>query len=188
MSNKNQILLLVMLGTLIACFFFWNNRTGPLRQELANLEEIHEQERYQAEVRVRDGQHAQRQLNTLKAEVEANEARYDTLLATVPTRRDTGGLLDEVASLATGSGATLLELSPSEREQSFSDDINYLTAEVRVSGNYAQTIKFLTGVESLNRFADVSNVQISRRNDDWRDPTLNTALTLRIYLYRGAAR
>ena len=188
MNQKNQIILLVALATLIACFYFWNNRTGPLRQELANLQEVHEQERYQVEVRVRDGQHAERQLESLKEQVEADEARYQTLLETVPTRRDTGGLLDEIARLATSSGATLIELSPSDREQGFSDDINYLTAEVRVRGNYDQTVKFLTGVENLNRFADVSSVQMSRQNDDWRDPTLNTALTLRIYLYRGATR
>ena len=43
MNQKNQIILLVALATLIACFYFWNNRTGPLRQELANLQEVHEQ-------------------------------------------------------------------------------------------------------------------------------------------------
>lgn len=188
MSNKNQILLLVVLGTLIACFSFWNTRTGPLRQELATLKDVHEQEQYEAEVRVREGQLAQRQLATLKERVEADEARYQSLLETVPTRRDTGGLLDEIADLAATSGATLVELTPNDREENFSDDINFLTANVRATGNYGQTVKFLTGIENLNRFADVSNVEITRRNDDWRDPTLNTSLTLRIYLYRGAAR
>lgn len=186
MTNRNQILLLAVLVAAIAGFMFWNTRTAPLREELTYLKEDHETAQYEAEIRVRDGQRAERQYEQLRVKVEEAEAHYRSILDTVPTRRDVGGLLDEINTIAARSGATLTEVTPSDSEQNFSDDIRYITTDVTITGNYAQTIEFLTGLENLNRFADISETNITRRNDDWRDPTLNTSLKLRIYLYRGA--
>lgn len=188
MSNTNQILLLAVLGTAIACFLFWNNSTGPLRSELAGLQEVHEIEREAASQRVREGRRAEQEYETLKQTVEEAEARYQSILATVPTRRDTGGLLDELVELAESSGVELTEVTPNSQEQHFSDDIAYLTTTLMANGNYQQTTDFLRGVENLNRFADIASVNINRRNDDWRDPTLATEATLNIYIYRGGNR
>ena len=186
MKNSGNLGVLVLLLVLIGAVVFFNGTINPLRNELAVTRLLHADERIAADERVRRGQEAEARYADLERRIQEDERQYQSLLATLPTRRDAGALLGAIEDAASDSGARLTEITPDPTETPLSTDVVFTSVRLRAEGTYTQVRALLERLEALPRSARLTRVALNRQtNSDWRDPTLALEATLETYLYRS---
>lgn len=185
-ARTNNLGVLILLLALIATAIYFNTTINPLRENLTITQVLHEDERIAAEERIRRGREAEARFFDLQARIEREELQYQSILATLPTRRDTGELVHAIERAATSTGATLTTITPNPTETPVSTDIIFTTITIAADGTYDQLRAFLQRIEQLPRSALITRINLRRHTDtDWRNPTLTLELTLETYLYRS---
>ncbi len=186
MKPHNNLGVLLLLLVLIGVAFFFNTAINPLRADLETNRILHENERLAAEDRIRQGRQAEARYRELEQRIEQEERQYQAILATLPTRRDTGELVHAIEHAATTTGANLTAITPNPNETPLSADVVFTTANLTADGTYEQLRAFLERLETLPRSAQLTLITLRRHSDtDWRNPTLTLETTLETYLYRS---
>ncbi len=185
-GQARQLGILFLLAVLIGLAIFFQRTLNPLRADLQVTQELHAQEQAAAEQRIEEGQRAEARYDDLRLRIEQDEAQYRAILERLPTRRDSGRLVDAIDQAANDTGMRIREVSPGSEENPLNDDVAFTTLSVIARGPYDAAYDFLARLEALPRSTRLSRLQLRRDNTTtWNDPDLILEAQLEVYLYRG---
>lgn len=182
--RSNQVPTLVLLLILIGAALFWNMQLAPLRDELAFMREEHALEKRAAEERIRQGQIATAQHDELLERVEADEARYQAFLETLPTSTDAGELVNQITVAAAAAGVTITQILPNHQEEPLGNDVVANTTAITSTGPFAETHAFVKLIENLPRSSRLTQVEMNADRNEWNNPDITLTLALETHLYR----
>ena len=107
-------------------------------------------------------------LQALERQIPADKARLAVLDQAVPASADLRDVLNQLHTLATGTGCELTTVNPSQStsgssssSSSGSSPSHSITLSMTTTGNYAQLTSFLTGLARMPRSVVVDTVTIS---------------------------
>lgn len=122
-----------------------------------------------------------KQLEQLQQELDQRQLFISRLSRRIPSDRDTHEVLQRVAVLAKAASLTVNELNPGETVM----HETYLEQPflLNVSGPYSGLFDFLNGLDQEERLFTVSNVMLSKQNEQ-NEGFIKGTLKLSVYVFR----
>lgn len=108
-------------------------------------------------------------LQALEREIPADQAKLTRYTAAIPNTPQLAGAIHQIQAVASSAGVTMSSLSPSGPPTAVNGSVNAqklngvpsLSFSIAVSGTYPQLMRFLTGLDSMQRTLVVNNLSLS---------------------------
>ncbi|KGQ21052.2 type IV pilus inner membrane component PilO [Thermus filiformis] len=166
-----SILLVALLG--LAWYYFL---ITPMREEIARVQS----EIDQLTLERNRGLQAQRALPELRAALAQLQAERAAFLRALPPEERLYAVLNELSQEALRSGVVLKSFTRSPTSAPV-PEVRAVSLALQLEAPFPETYAFLRRLEGLSRFSTVSGLNLSVAGQDL-NPTLNTSLTLTLYM------
>lgn len=179
--RQRDVALIVLVLVVVAAGLWYLYMYQPTLDQIGELED----ERDRLQLEIQRGEAAERNLPTLREEVALLELERIAFLQELPTESEVAGILEQVRESAEDSQVLLNQLSQGNISEDI-QDVRPLGFDFATTGNYAQTMTFLSSLEELQRYTKIRQVSLSRDGaEESDDPGLNGTFALTFYVYTG---
>lgn len=155
--KKQQLAICIIAVTLIAdflwfgCLPLWKTMRA-IKQTKAALREV-----------ITKGTIGSRQLPVLKEQLQKLQGTVSNYEVNVPTQRDLGGFLQQIANLMTDHNLSEQVVAPSKEIQA--DGLSCIPINIKCKGRLAQVFQFYKRLQRLDRLVRVEQVKLINDSD-----------------------
>lgn len=177
MNMSSRQIMAAAVGAAVILVLIWY--VALFRPQSSDLKSAH-QAYQQATTQIQQLRSQVASLQALEHEIPADKARLATLTAALPKTTDLHGALDQLHTLATGTGVQLTAVDPSPDNTSGSgqSSTSYKTVKLTMtaSGPYPNMMSFVTGLDRMARTVVVDSASFSQGSAGALTASLNARI------------
>jgi len=178
--RQRDIAIIAIVLSLVAGALWYFYMYRPTQDRITDLENSISL----LDIEIRRGEDARNNLPDLRLAVAQLEEDRRVFLSQLPTESEVAGLIDQLRVSAADSNVLVQSLSQGSAQEAI-QDVRPIGFDIATSGNYGETMEFLTRLESLERFTKIRQVSLSIEDNTTSNPDLNATYNFTVYVYTG---
>lgn len=161
MNLSTRRIMAAAVGAAVILVLIWY--VALFRPQSSDLKSAH-QAYQQATTQIQQLRSQVASLQAIEHQIPADKAKLATLTAALPKTTDLHGALDQLHTLATGTGVQLTAVDPSPDTTTGQTTTAYKTEKVTMtaSGPYSNMMSFVTGLDRMARTVVVDSASFSQ--------------------------
>ncbi len=178
-GQRETAIIVIVLSLLVAglWYFTWYKnaqvRIEELQDDISRLE-----------IQKQRGLAARRAMPQLEATIREYEAQIAEFLKALPPREEFASVLKELSAHANATGVTLRSIARAPAGSPV-EDVRAINVTLTLESTFPKLFVFLKKLESMRRFSTVDGLAMTLGGEEYTNPTLDTNLTMTIYVYEG---
>jgi len=179
LTPKQQFMLAALvcaLALVIWYFLYFNSQKlqiDGLNQQLTD-----------SQVQVDSFQRENAQLPGLRTEVAGLKATSDAFYAALPRTQNIGTVVDAVRLNVLSNGGVLTSLNSGAGSlTNLPPGVRPISLSLNMVGQFKQTFQVLRAMETMSRFSNIAQLNMSLPAPNSFDPSLNTSMIATVYTY-----
>ncbi len=178
--RQRDVALIIIGLTIIAAVVWFFYLYRPTQDRIASLEN----DIMVIDQQIVQGERAKAALPELQLEVARLEREREAFLRQLPRESDVAGLLDQLRASASDADVVLNAISQGNAAEDI-QEVRPIGFNIATEGNYADTMTFLSELETLPRFTKIRQVGLSAADEGSTDPGLNATYSVVVYVFIG---
>jgi Tfp pilus assembly protein PilO len=175
-GKRNQVLILIVTAMLVADFVLFGYLPSHRR-----MKSVKQAKTKQMQI-IAKASAESRQLTGLKQQLQKLQNTVADFKLNVPTQRDIGIFLQQIANLMTECSLTEQLVAPGKELKA--DALNCIPVEMKCEGKLAQIFRFYQRLQESGRLVRIERIKLTNNTDLTGDVTMQTQAV--IYYRTGA--
>jgi Tfp pilus assembly protein PilO len=179
LRQRDWAVLFIVLSIVGAALWYWF-LYRPTQQSIDALQA----ELTRLDTQIERGEAARRNLPTLRLAVSELEQDRRDFLAQLPTESEVADVIDALRTSADDAAVVLNGLTRGGGSDEDVPDVRPIGLSMTTTGTFAETMTFLSSLETLERFTKIDSVSLAAF-EQVDDPQLSADFGFTVYVFTG---